>query len=80
MIWFYLTPIIYKVSMIPEPYNGYIQLNPLTTIIEMYRTVIIDGMIPSSADYWWSLLYSVGFLLIGLIIFNKRQSKLAEEL
>lgn len=80
MVWFYLTPIIYKLSMIPEPYNMYIEANPITKIIEMFRTVIIDGKIPLAEDYWIALIYSGVFLIIGLFVFFKREKGLVEEL
>ena len=39
MVWFYATPIIYPVSMVPESFSVLIQLNPLTWFVELYRGV-----------------------------------------
>lgn len=80
MVWFYLTPIIYQASMIPQPYKDYIMANPVTLFLEMFRSVILDGSLPSSQIYWSSFLYGVIFLLIGLFVFKKREGLLAEEL
>lgn len=43
-IWFYATPLIYPVDLIPSPFQGWvIWANPLTAIAEMYRDVILIG-------------------------------------
>jgi lipopolysaccharide transport system permease protein len=45
-IWFYATPLIYPVDLIPSPFQGWvIWANPLTAIAEMYRDVILIGHI-----------------------------------
>lgn len=69
----YATPVIYPVSSIPEKYQFYILLNPLTPILEGFKYAFL-GVGHFSYD---SLLYSVGFtftlLLFGLIIFHQTE-------
>tara|TARA_R100000687_G_scaffold82482_1_gene82026 strand:- start:518 stop:1102 length:585 start_codon:yes stop_codon:yes gene_type:complete len=43
MILMFLSPIFYPLSALPEAYQKYILLNPLTFIIEEARAVLIQG-------------------------------------
>ncbi len=44
--WFFLTPIIYPVSLIPERYQPFLMLNPMHSFIELYREIILLGNFP----------------------------------
>jgi lipopolysaccharide transport system permease protein len=69
----YATPVIYPVSSIPEKYQFYMMLNPITSIIEGFKYSLLGV---GSFDMFY-LLYSVVFtiilLLVGIIIFNKTE-------
>jgi len=45
----FLSPVFYPVSALPEGYRIFIQLNPLTFIIEQSREVVIWGRLPDWA-------------------------------
>jgi len=51
---FFLSPIVYPLSLIPEKYLYYYMLNPITRMIEMYRDVLYTE---SSPDSWILALY-----------------------
>jgi lipopolysaccharide transport system permease protein len=48
-IWFWLTPIVYVQSIIPENFLWWFNINPVVPLLSMYRTIIIDAHIPA---YW----------------------------
>ncbi len=70
-LWMYATPIIYPLSEIPEKYKAYVMANPMTPIVETFKTALLGV---GSVDYF-GLLYSFGFMVvllaIGILIFNK---------
>ncbi|MBI9089873.1 MAG: ABC transporter permease [Desulfobacterium sp.] len=41
MVWFYGTPVIYPVSMVPESLHPLLGLNPMALFIELYRGVLL---------------------------------------
>lgn len=43
MFMFYLTPILYSVSLVPERYRDYYLLNPLAFLIGRYRELMLTG-------------------------------------
>lgn len=73
-LWMYGTPIVYPLSMVDEgPLRTFILLNPMTSIVEGFRYATIGQGYFS----WWSLLYSLVFMLLlllfSVLIFNKVQ-------
>lgn len=67
----YATPVVYPLSMVPEKYRAWLELNPMTGIVEAFRAVYLG-----TGTFSWHLLgYSVGFtaatLLVGVVVFNK---------
>lgn len=46
---FFLTPVVYPVSAIPEAHRVYFDLNPATPIIEVWRRVLYDGVLDGPA-------------------------------
>lgn len=74
----YASPIFYPMSIVPENWRWLLLANPLTPILEMFRF----GFLGTSALKPVSLLYSVAFmmvtLLVGLMVFNKAESNFVD--
>ena len=47
MAWQFLTPVMYPIDIVPEAIRPIWRLNPMTPIIEAYRSVIYDQMVPN---------------------------------
>jgi lipopolysaccharide transport system permease protein len=66
-LWFYASPIIYPVSMVPERYHALYFLNPMAGILESYRDVLLQQstpgyyLIPAGALSLIVLLLGYGF-------------------
>lgn len=80
MLWFYVTPVLYSIDMIPEKFKNILMLNPMTLIITTYREILYYKRIPDLGP----LLILGGIccvlLVIGYLIFNKCEKRFAEEL
>jgi len=66
----YGTPVIYPLDRVPEKYKLWIDLNPMSAIIETFRASYLGGPIP------WQLLgvssaMTMVLLLLGVAVFNK---------
>ncbi|MCX9073312.1 MAG: ABC transporter permease [Candidatus Methanoperedens sp.] len=77
---FFLSPIVYPLSQIPDKYIFYYMLNPITRIIEMYRNVLLRGDIPGLIDFCVVILSGILFLIIGSWLFRKLSPRFAEEI
>lgn len=62
-IWMYATPIIYPVSRIPDRLRPYYFLNPMVTIIDGYRRVLLLSQTPQLTQ----LAYGAGISVVLLV-------------
>jgi len=79
-IGFFLSPIVYPLSLIPDKYIFYYKLNPITGLIEMYRDVLLYNKLPGLMDLGIVILYGIVLLILGSLLFSKLSSKFAEEI
>ena len=80
MGWFYFTPVVYNVDMIPKEYLGAFYLNPMTSIVMAYRDILFYKQLPQFDTLGLIFLLSICFILIGYFIFEKLQKHFVEEL
>ena len=74
--WMYLTPIFYPISALPEKiYNVVVTLNPMYFYITQFRTIVIEGRMPSQALIMSGTIISVVALIVGALAFSKTQDK-----
>ncbi len=45
-VWFFLTPIIYPISLVPEGFKQWVILNPMYVFIELYRHILLQHNLP----------------------------------
>ncbi len=78
-IWMYATPIIYSTSLLERSGADWlvtiIKFNPMYHYVDFLRTIIINGCSPAISEYVICLLFSVGMLLIGGLVFKKTEDK-----
>ncbi|MFM4722059.1 ABC transporter permease [Aeromonas caviae] len=66
----FLSPIFYPVSALPTDYQVWMQLNPLTTIIESSRAVLINGELPDWRLYIMYFVVSFNVMWLGFAWFQ----------
>ncbi|MCP1662282.1 lipopolysaccharide transport system permease protein [Methanocalculus sp. AMF5] len=75
---FFLSPIVYPISIIPVQYLEYYMLNPITVLIEVYRDVLLYGEIPSLPGLLGLIGFGALILLAGTLLFNRLERRFAE--
>ena len=73
-LWFYATPIVYTLKLLPEKLHFLFYLNPMTAIIEYFQLVLLNLEPVSYYFGFISTLVSIAVVLIGWFYF-KRESK-----
>lgn len=71
--WMYMTPIFYPLSMLPDWVRNIIEWNPLTVFVEMVRDVVLYGTIPSAELFLKGIMYCSLVMIIGAVLFKKKQ-------
>jgi len=79
-IWFWLTPIIYPVSFVPERFQSLYRLNPAVLFVERYRNALLYNKGLSLLNLLSLFLIGIIFLLLGQLIFSSYNRKFAEEI
>lgn len=79
-ILFFVTPIFYPVSAIPERFRWPILMNPLTLLIEEARKVFLYGELPDWRFLGAAFLISLLVLHLGFLWFHKTKKGFADVL
>jgi len=80
-IWFYMTPIIYPASSIPESFRGLIfWLNPMAAISEVYRDVILVGEVKHWSEWGVASIISAIVFWLGLYVYKRLRPAFADVL
>jgi lipopolysaccharide transport system permease protein len=78
--WFYLTPIVYSLDSVPARLRPWIELNPLTPLVELYRQAFLRGhltLVPGTG----ALAVSAAVLLsAGLWLFRRLKVAFVDEI
>lgn len=63
-LWFWLTPIVYVVNILPPGYQQLVAFNPFFTLVNSYRDLIIHHQMPDFLPL--AIVVCVGCVLLGL--------------
>ena len=74
-LFMFATPIVYPVSIVPEKYKILFWLNPLTSVIETFRSAFFSHH-PIQVKYLLLSVVSVSIILFsGLVLFHRHEIK-----
>lgn len=81
-IWFWFTPIVWDIAMLPPKYRFIIKLNPFFYIVDGYRSAFVyhESVFQNAliAIYFWAV--AIATFLLGVFVFKKLKSEFAEVL
>jgi ABC-type polysaccharide/polyol phosphate export permease len=80
LVWMYLTPIIYPIYDVPHRFATILKINPMTDMVDCYRAALYNGSWPSGKEFAYFAVWAIAVFAIGLSVFNRLESGLAEEL
>jgi lipopolysaccharide transport system permease protein len=77
-LWFYATPIIYPLSLVPEKLRPFYMLNPMVTIIDSYRRVLLMGTPPDLIALAGVSALAVVLLIVAYSVFKRLETSFAD--
>jgi lipopolysaccharide transport system permease protein len=77
-VLFFLSPIFYKLESIPEPLQTFIRFNPLASIVENVRRVVLWGWMPSWVGFTLWFMLTGAIMLLGYAWFMKTKKAFAD--
>jgi len=78
--WFWLTPIVYPITILPEQIRTWINLNPMTQLIGAYQNVLVHQRLPDWQSLWPIALVSMMLCVWSLYLFRRRSGEIVDEL
>jgi ABC-type polysaccharide/polyol phosphate export permease len=75
----FATSVIYPVDRIGGTLGTLLQLNPMTPIVDAYRSVLLLNS-PPSAAFAWAAAASVAALMIAWVAFHRAEFQFAENI
>jgi lipopolysaccharide transport system permease protein len=79
-IGMYVTPVIYPVSFVPEAYQWIFLLNPVATLLDTSRAVLLGSPFPSLAAYGILALWSAFIFALGFRTFRKLEPAIVDRI
>ena len=78
--WFYLTPIVYPLAMVPPRLAPWIEANPLTALVELYRAAFLGTGYRPGPSAAGLVLAAAGLLAAGLWLFRRLKPAFVDEI
>ncbi len=79
-IWFWLTPIVYVVNVLPPWAREWVSLNVMAHFTAIYQTLLLSGEPPSVSEGVFLVQITLGTLLLGLLCFRTLRQRIPDEL
>lgn len=80
-IWFYITPIVYPITSIPEGWRNWVLwLNPLAAIVEIYREFVLTGKVQHWGELGIAFTISGIIFIVGVLVYRKLRPAFADVL
>lgn len=78
--WFYLTPIVYPMDLVPERFRPWIELNPLTALVGLYRQAFLGGGMAAVPGTWALVAVAAVLLCAGFLLFGRLKTAFVDEI
>lgn len=78
--WFWLTPIVYSATALPQGVRRWLQFNPMTSLMEGFQTILVQKVWPQWEALWQPGGLSLILCAIGLMLFRKHAGEMVDEL
>lgn len=78
--WYWLTPIVYPVTILPETVRPFMDINPMASLVSAYQTILVHGQWPHFQSLWFVTLLSVVLCVLGISLFRKHVGEMVDEL
>lgn len=76
----FLSPIFWKLDTLPKNIQDVLQYSPWIQLISIAQDAVIDNKIPNGVTLSYITIFTIAFLIAGIAVFRKYESKLVEDL
>lgn len=80
VFWFWFTPIFYETDRVPHWIRVWIEINPLSYVVEGFRLLLLEGRLPSAQSLLVLVAWGTGAFVVGGIVFRNTKREFADVL
>lgn len=80
LLLFYVTPVYFALGKVPPQYQSLLEVNPMATLIESYRAVLLGDPFPDPVRFAVTALAGVAIAVAGLLFFRRLEPGFVDEL
>jgi lipopolysaccharide transport system permease protein len=77
-ILMYLSPVVYSITTVPEDWRVFFRLNPMTTVIDGFRWIVLNTSAPEPTAVAISVVTVIVLVVTGTFFFNAIESQFAD--
>ncbi|WGG51377.1 ABC transporter permease [Rugamonas sp. DEMB1] len=78
--WFWFTPVVYPVAVLPAEARALLVWNPMAPLILGYQEILVNGRAPAWAGLLPTAALAVLLCLLGMQLFRRRAGEMVDEL
>jgi ABC-type polysaccharide/polyol phosphate export permease len=79
-VLFWMVPVVYSFSIIPQSYRTIYQLNPVAALVMAMRDILVDGVGPAASLVMKLTGISFFMLASGLVVFRLLKARFSDQL
>lgn len=76
--WFWLTPIVYSVNILPEKIRFLVSFNPLTNLMVAFQGIFVNHQMPDWSSLWFIGVLAVLLNINGFRLFRKHSGEMVD--
>jgi len=77
---FWLTPIVYMPTILPERYQSWLEWHPFYALVNGYQQVLLWGKVPDWQKLLYPLALGVALLVLGAFLYKRSKKELVDVL
>lgn len=77
-IWFWGTPVVYSLALVPGPLARLLAFNPMTLFVTSYQHLVLDATGPTPGASLGMVASAGVAVLVGLAVFSRHQRRFPE--
>lgn len=78
--WFWFTPIVYPISILPETSRSLMSINPMAPLISAFQQVLVHGKWPQWETLFLVAVLGITLCIVGMGLFRRHAGEMVDEL